>query len=473
MTKFILLSLLVFSLANKIGVLDRVDITQESQNLCNSECGFEIHPDYLCSVDDDGNSHLIINNVNDNYAEINIPVPRTQWNIVCKDLVNGGLQFSLFNPENYSLRSYDNLVTLDDLSECCSRNIEDCIVTNPNVYPFKSTGYLIYSSFVYNNETGNIDVRSFRASSFLVGPNIIATAGHCVFSDRTSIYEDENGIEHDEYDDGIFNPTFPDEIIFYPAKNLDNNPYGGIVITKIYLENYYYTSQTKDWACCKLGSSVGNTTGWYTILPNFYQNNYSIKSFGYPGVVGLHMVNIEGIMTFFEDNGWYYRTNLEIYGGHSGGPMLVTTNGSLYACGIATYRAATYTGGIRFDSFMYNFIRSFSYSRTTNFCNMEVTGKNGSTWHIRITNCCSFSIDLYYNTKMCFESNALNWSGLNNVSQPISLSPNGYANVNISENWFATHVVCSFVTDCGHRWITAGKNLNSQNNTLTLQYATI
>ena len=74
MTKFVLLSLLVFSLANKIGVLDRVDITQESQNLCNSECGFEIHPDYLCSVDDDGNSHLILNNVNDNYAEITLIV---------------------------------------------------------------------------------------------------------------------------------------------------------------------------------------------------------------------------------------------------------------------------------------------------------------------------------------------------------------------------------------------------------------
>ena len=75
---------------------------------------------------------------------------------------------------------------------------------------------------------------------------------------------------------------------------------------------------------------------------------------------------------------------------------------------------------------------------------------------------------------MCFESSASNWTGLNNApNTPISLLPNTYTNVNISKNWFAAHIVCSFVKDCGHRWITVEKNLNSQNNTLTLQYAAI
>ena len=104
------------------------------------------------------------------------------------------------------------------------------------------------------------------------------------------------------------------------------------------------------------------------------------------------------------------------------------------------------------------------------FLTLRITGKIGSIWHIEIENPFYDPIVAYYNSKMCYKDHAKNWSGLNDVV-PVSLSANGYAPIDISENWFATSIAVSYVSS-GFRIITYADNLNT-NGQLTVYHCVI
>ena len=96
---------------------------------------------------------------------------------------------------------------------------------------------------------------------------------------------------------------------------------------------------------------------------------------------------------------------------------------------------------------------------------LDVSGKTGSTWKILIRNNTGATITVEYNEKMCYKSDAQNWTGLNNVKTVVIDKDYNVETVNISENWFATSITVSFVHE-GKRYITYADNLNA-NGTLT------
>lgn len=81
-----------------------------------------------------------------------------------------------------------------------------------------------------------------------------------------------------------------------------------------------------------------------------------------------------------------------------------------------------------------------------------------------------FRFLFFYNSTMCYDNDAKHWSNLANVRAIVSISPYGYQNVEISENWFATTIVASFFKG-SHRIITYANSLN-QNGTLS-QYQSV
>ena len=71
------------------------------------------------------------------------------------------------------------------------------------------------------------------------------------------------------------------------------------------------------------------------------------------------------------------------------------------------------------------------------------SGKSGSAWKIRITNPTDHTITVYYNTKMCTEADAKNWTNLRDVSS-FTLAAGASKTVTISERFLATSIAISF-----------------------------
>ena len=63
---------------------------------------------------------------------------------------------------------------------------------------------------VYNEAENTYESVSNFSTAFMVGPNIVATAGHCLYQDVT---------DSGDYDDEIYNPRFPDKVEFYFGVN--------------------------------------------------------------------------------------------------------------------------------------------------------------------------------------------------------------------------------------------------------------
>lgn len=469
--------LIIISCLSFSGVFETPMNKQQVSSINNYVCenleygNDSIHDTYvLCLLNPDGTTEDLTFKNNKNVYKNVIEQPRTNWNMVCRDYVYGGLTFSEFDPENYACRTNiedDSIAGLISDRQIDSNSVSNRgEVTNTDVWPYRATGFLNMIYYVCNNDTHETDTRTFIGSAFLLGPNLIATCGHCIYSDQTDSYVDGNGVTHSEYNDNIYNPTFADVLVFSAAKNQNYLPYSSIIITKAYLENYYYTSMQKDWACCVLGANVGNSTGYYDKIANFYEEDYGVESFGYPSTSNGKMFETSSTMFEFESNGWYYRTYLTLNGGHSGGPMFVQVDNTRYVCGIASYTSGSYSGGIRIDAFMYHFLNSFISSRHIDYPSLSIIGKNGNKWSIKVTNLCSEGAEIKYNTKMCFANDAQNWTNLSNIDS-VSLSSGGDTTVDVQENWFATHITFSLTTDVGYRWITYGYNLNSANYTMT------
>ena len=333
----------------------------------------------------------------------------SDWNMVSKNLETGIMDFFYFDEKYYSYRqfAFDNetsdtstarkMTSDNDYIECLepqkyelsdgsivlytegydpsSRKLskdgdvvtngiigsdDRVMVSNTNVSPYNKAGLIVSKYNVQNLNTGETVSRYFSSTGFMEGPDLLVTAGHGVYGDVTSGDE--------KYEDHIFNPRFPDEIYYYPAKNGDVSPYGTATVERVYIEKSFYLNTEKDWACCKLSTKVGNSTGWCGKISYFYEENYPFDTFGYPSSGNGKMYEASAKMTYFEEkeNGYYYRTNLDADGGQSGSPYIVSLNGGSYVCGIHTYTSyyvssgeAAYSGGIRIDGLMFAFMNSF------------------------------------------------------------------------------------------------------------------
>lgn len=122
-----------------------------------------------------------------------------------------------------------------------------------------------------------------------------------------------------------------------------------------------------------------------------------------------------------------------------------------------THEYYVYANGLSGDGSMTINRRTVLVAPT--YLSLSNVGKSGGTWRIKITNPFSYSITVYYNEKMCFSDDAKNWTGLNDVVS-VTISANSSKTVNISENWFATSIAISYITD-GYRIISYADNLST------------
>lgn len=120
----------------------------------------------------------------------------------------------------------------------------------------------------------------------------------------------------------------------------------------------------------------------------------------------------------------------------------------------------------------------YSYNTTTlaattlDFLSLSIESKSWITWKIRITNNCSYAVNVEYNSKMAFPGDFENWTEnqtkLANITS-ISLSAHSSTVVDIKENLFATSIGASFKVDCAKgnfRFVTYADSLNNSTKTL-------
>lgn len=301
-------------------------------------------------------------------------------------------------------------------------------------------------------------------TAFLVGPNLVLTAGHNVYRDVTTT--------GDVRDDEV-NPRFPDKIKFYfgisnESEISESYPYYAEA-EAINIEYSYYIEPNfdHDWALVELDRDIGDEIGWNALVSNWYSETATVLTYGYPFDKDRATMWAER-GTFSDMTEWrYYSDNIDSYSGQSGSPYQISVHGVPVVCGIHTFEYPSadppVNGGTRITDFILSYVHSYSYPSGIgnyhyDYLELSVAGKSGSTWLIEITNTSPMGIEVEYNTKMCYWDDARNWTGLNDVAK-INLKPYETKKVNISENWFATSIACSYI-DNGHRVITCANNLS-------------
>ncbi len=344
-------------------------------------------------------------------------------------------------------------------------------ITNTSDSPYCMTGKIvvIYEN-VYNNVEKKYEDPGFVGTGFLVGESVIASAGHVFYGDVT---------KSNSYEDNIDNPRFPDRayIVFGANGERDMNDTSNVWrvnIKKISIQEEYYKNKDSkyDWAVCTLDRPVGHLLGYNGMKTNWKVQNGSIDTIGYPGdkAEGTMWHSSGNIISYDDYN---YHTNIDSCGGQSGSAYF--SDNYSYVVGIHTFgnKKEQYNGGTILNTLIFNFIQS--YSRSLNPCvRIEKLSKNGRTWNVTIKNITSKGITVFYNKKMCNSGDAIVWSGLKDVAE-INLSAKGTANVSIDENWFATHIVFSFISEQSgkkYRLITYAWELNA-NGTFKEDYSVV
>lgn len=327
-----------------------------------------------------------VNGFSHDYNELSLNSSYSSANMVNYDLEAGTTSFEYFNQDSYPIRNTPSSTSLSystesvnllvgsgetvltsngfipsDGSYSISTNSilgtdERVQVTNPSDWPYRATCklYMEYDN-VYNHVTGQYVTRIYVGTGFMEGPNLLVTAGHCTYSDVTS---------EGDYQDSIDNPRFPNRIRVYAGANGNsdiNSSYKYFAtVTQINIQKEYYENPTfdYDWAACELNWNLGNATGYYGKISNWYVQNSDIYSYGYPGDKPATMWETYGQMV--KQTSLRYEYNFDTVGGQSGSPVFMTTDdGATYVCGIHTSGSSTINGGTKINSFIYHYLNSF------------------------------------------------------------------------------------------------------------------
>ena len=305
------------------------------------------------------------------------------------NMINYNLSTKTISYENFNQDSYmnrNNSVSIGDTTSAClnanlnnndseisesymPKDIEFAISPNSIIGTDDRTQVLqtrnwpyrgivkMYMTFnnVLNQRDGKYRNRTYVGTGFMEGPNLMVTAGHCGYSDVTS---------DGDFNDGISNPRFPDVIEVYAGLNGSSeiSPsyiyYARVSVINIQKEYFENPTFNYDWAAMELDRDLGNHTGYYGKISNWYKANASVYSYGYPGDKPDTMWETHGKLT--GKNDYKYNYDFDTYGGQSGSPVFMTTDdGSTYVCGIHTSGASTANYATRINSFIFHYLNSF------------------------------------------------------------------------------------------------------------------
>lgn len=332
-----------------------------------------------------------INGYTQDLSKVAKYVSYSNANMVNYNLNSGVTTFENFDPDSYSMKGQSETISLTtetETTKISNLNISECDsiltseayvpddaevdysispntiigtddrvqVTNPENWPYRATCKL-YMEFdnVYNYATKNYDTITTVGTGFLEGPNLLVTAGHCTYGDITN-----DGV----YQDNITNPRFPNRIRVYAGANGDSDIDESYVyyatVSTINIQKEYYENPTfdYDWAACQLNWNLGNITGYYGKIGNWYVQDADVYSYGYPGDKGNTMWEEHGKTVSQTELRFDY--DFDAVGGQSGSPVFMTADdGSTYVCNILTASGANSNGGTKINSFIFHYLNSF------------------------------------------------------------------------------------------------------------------
>lgn len=336
------------------------------------------------------------------------------------------------------------------------------LVSNPKQSPYKTIGYMrsTYNNIYNNKEKKYVDIIT-RATAFLVGPNIALTAAHCTYGDKSS---------GENYEDDIDNPRFANSVEFYfgafGSNEIDSSYqwYAKGTVINIPIEYYSDIDKKYDWTVIQLDRDIGNTVGYNQLISNWYSNNTDVVSYGYPGDKKDEyyptMWQSTGVINAKTDN-YRYGSTVYAYHGQSGSPFFITSNHTNYVCGILTSASelTSITYAVRLNDLIYCYCKSYLEANGP-FFKLSVVSKVNKIWQIKVANVANRNLTLYYNKKMCNWNDAKSWTNLNDINY-IVVGAGNYVVIQISENWFATSITTSQVSN-GKRYITYANGLSTK-----------
>lgn len=185
-----------------------------------------------------------------------------------------------------------------------------------------------------------INGNNYVGSGFMIGPNSVATAGHCVYSKS-------NG--------------WASSITVIPAVNGTSKPYGTATMTSMECGGNWYKDENNqdDWGIIRVNKNIGKSTGWLGLRwQSASYNNQYLYANGYPAEYPNYMYYGYGKVTSCSA-----RTivgNWDLSGGQSGGPVFKYIADYGYcAVGINRGGSSTYSDCLRIDEWIFNKFMSY------------------------------------------------------------------------------------------------------------------
>lgn len=277
-------------------------------------------------------------------------VDESEANIVRYDIGVGEEEFLNFS--NLSAASIDNTSIINEMINLNEDSILSPTAIIPpdlrdpiedaTIEPYRSICYL---KLFYNGEDS-------AGTGFLIGPNLMLTAGHNVFNDLTN--------------DGIRNPHFSERIEVYPGASANENeddvisPYGPIVVETVYVQKNYRELSIAhsndrfdyDWAICVLKDNIGYELGWFDIsITSNTIINSQINVTGYPGDKNGNMYEAVGTVVEVDEYCFFY--DADTLEGSSGSPVFVENDSTYTVKGIHTSAGSTANGATRINVLIY------------------------------------------------------------------------------------------------------------------------
>ena len=203
-------------------------------------------------------------------------------------------------------------------------------ITDTTAYPYRAIVFITFTQ-----QGGN-----YSCTGWLISPDTVATAGHCVAA-------------------GGSGSGWSSNVVVSPGRNGSYIPYGSCGYR--YLNTVYgwinSGNRDYDYGTIKLNCSIGNTVGWF----GFRWQSASLAGdptyiSGYPGDKAYATQwRSDDYVRISYDRRIYYAN--DSFGGQSGAPVW-DNNSGCYPCGIAIHAysidSTGYNGGTRINSEVFN-----------------------------------------------------------------------------------------------------------------------
>lgn len=171
-------------------------------------------------------------------------------------------------------------------------------------------------------------------SGFMQGPDVMATAGHNMWSDNYGWISELRVFKNQ-------NSSTISSTYYYPLS---------WTLSTAYTNNLDYNF---DWAVVTLQNNLGDSTGWFGKgWSSGSLNGKSIIVSGYPGDKSYYQYKSSGTISFTDSYNIKY--SADTMGGQSGSPVYDSNN---IVWGIHTYGGATINQGNKITEDLYNILQ--------------------------------------------------------------------------------------------------------------------